>query len=489
MVPKKRKLYTPVSPSDDVELFLIDVKKRLQELPAKPKMKPRIIYNPTNFIKTIEMLDNSKNTATVVDKIEVNEQQDQQKLIEEKTETVIRNELEKKLKVGKEFTVTKNRLFDRLNGIKFSFAKQNLFNHQNLRYFRMTFNPLGIINQNIEKKPTSDNDETPGSISRRSANPVDHQIDHESDVLEEKKTSTVQQKCLSVLMNIFDQHLSVEVSKAGHQPDKSNFADDFISQHLVKKEVFESEGDDCSTVTRSWFDPKTNIDLFEGFLKSLDDDEDDFVSNDLVKPKTLSLSESVKKIRQIESAANADYNKIITRIMMPDEAKPNELTRLVEKENKISFDHHQEQRQQQQKQQKRSPVKKIMFKDQTSESSKANPSSACKTFEKPKLVSNKALDELDRLNEKFKLDLNKNREAPLKASNGNQTYFSIFNTSRTGSEKSKLQLKPKARLNGFNSTVSFELSEEKLKENKENFQRHKNFSTYMNEFCRLKFGD
>lgn len=482
MLPKKRKLYTPNSP-EDVGSFLMEVKQKLQEFQAPIKPKIQSMKDPKSFIETISMFKHTEKADAIQEKAEDH------------------NELINHLKVAKELITVSRDQVERWSGIKFKFSNQNLLNRPNLQEFRMWFNPIKIVN----KKPAADN-ENPAAIHQQtSTNSSSSSVQTEespkaaTNVKKQSPQIVVMQpiieKSRPVLRDIFDRYIATKSPEKGHESGSSRLDENFISQNLryLKEEEPVDKAEDVHSITgfkksSSTITKNEYEDHFESFLQSLEDDESENVlltRGTMCNLGTPSLSDSAKKIRRNKPTNGADYNTVVSRIMKFDASqpsKPNELEKLFQKEN-VPWNHLQQQQQQ------KVPSKKVMFKNQTANDIRANPPVCGKT--QPKLVSNKVFDELDRLNDKFRMDLKRGGgdSAPLKALNENQKYYSIFNSSHTKTQK--LQLKSTTDKNST-ADLAVELDdsrEEKLKKTMENLQRNKNVPSYMNEFCRLKFGD
>ena len=482
---KKRKLYNPTSPGDDVGEYLMDVKQKLQNFhsPIKPKIKP--VKDPKTFIETIAMLQpNLQHTVekAIVEKDEKEHDQkyinkdELQKINEKKMETEIYSELKEKLMIKKEIAGTKNSV-KLWYGIKFKFSKQNLFSSQNLRKFRMQFNPVGIVN-NKENSQTS---EHPLMISEENPEATFSEKPTERSIKQ-----VVNQKSLPLLNEIFENHMNNIIAKHDQIENSNGVDENFVSQHLGASVELNTETDNETPSTAAVMTSSFEKDIqeaFNNFFNSLSDvesDDDLVFCGTLSKLETPSLSESAKKIRGIEPAISAHYENIVTRIMKLETSQPckrNEQKFLLQKENIPLNQNIQRQHQ--------VSENKILLKNQTIIEAQVNPPQVKATT---KLVSNRVFDELDRLNDKFKMDLkSKSSKTPLQTQNEDHKYYSIFQEQQAERGNPKLQLKPKNDKNI--SSVTDDPREEKLQKAIEDLQRNKNVSTYMNEFCRLKFGD
>lgn len=460
MLPRKRKLYNPTSPGDDVSSYLMGVKQKLENFPIKTKMQP---INPNEFLKTQDTKEETGNA-------------DDHKL-DDKSENLIYTELKEELKITRELFSGNENPEKRWHGITFKFSKHNLFSRYNMQDFRMWFNPVVKVCQGTGNHDLATTYHQGSSNSSVTA--VSYETTLNKAMIENHSPQTIAKhtsKMISVLQDIFDNYETMELPEENYV-NNSHMDEEFVSLHLKKVESDDEIKKNVPTkaVKKSLSEKKNDDEMFESFFKSLGDDDGDDDENIPITHGLLigtpSLSSSSKKIKWNKPMSGANYNQIITRIMSSKEQSkpPDQLTKLFQEEQ-VTWN----------RQQQKVPSKKVSFKEHVVNNIEWRPPVPVKT--QPKLT-NKALIELDRLNDKFKMDLNRNGNAAGKSGEKSK-YYNIFNTSRTwnANEMPKLQLKS---LPDKKSATR----DESLQKTIENMQRHKNVPSIMVEFCRLKFGD
>ncbi|CRK98361.1 CLUMA_CG011721, isoform A [Clunio marinus] len=491
--PKRRKLYTPLSPSEEIpsqeNSFKNQDSKEDKNNPMQNISQNSRILGEKKDDQFIDSEELEKNEKTQVSILEI----DSESSVKEDEEEM---KLKEKLKVIEEHKIDEENAMKIWSGSKVLFSMQPNSSVCDLHSAKIRFNSVVKANENVPLVRSENifvNNTTKANFECEVKHKSQEDFQDESTkfVEKEKKSekkvlnrelliSSVNLNTKTLLDEIFERHVN---SVTSYQVVTNHNDEDFISQQMSQQTV--ADVPQLKHLTPNEENKNREFSLEEIFRPLSDEDiyEDDENSRKFHQKyhdiKVSSLSGSSKKIQKQQDVGLPEYNKILSQILLSKQSFQEPTTKkdyssifqkLFDKEN-IPLDSVMEAQQR----------KNISLRNELKVSAEQPSSISKATF------STLALNGLDTMNNKFKNDLENKKEKPCRTSKLLQK--SMYEYAVAGTSKSKLQVKSNAKNKLRNTNLDESFKDEVRKTPFETLQNNTRVTSYLVDFCRSKFAD